>query len=64
MTPTQISAGVIGVSLFLAGAWLGRSAVLADWTAEREQRQAEERWCCVRGLEPAPSGLQNRCSTI
>lgn len=38
MTPTQISAGIIGVALFLGGALLGRMAVRADWDAERAQQ--------------------------
>jgi len=38
MTPTQVSAGVIGVSLFMGGAILGRKSVQADWDAEKLQQ--------------------------
>lgn len=38
MTPCQVAAGVTVVAAFLSGAWLGRSAVQADWQTEREQQ--------------------------
>lgn len=38
MTLWQIAAGITTVAAFLGGAWVGRSAVKADWAAEREQQ--------------------------
>jgi hypothetical protein len=38
MTPGQITAGVVIVGAFLAGAWLGRMAANADRDAERAQQ--------------------------
>lgn len=38
MTPNQINAGVLGVSLFLGGAWAGRTAANADRSAEKLQQ--------------------------
>lgn len=38
MTPLHAAVGVTVVAAFLGGALLGRSAVKADWAAEREQQ--------------------------
>lgn len=40
MTPTTILGGVLITSAFLAGAWMGRSAVKADWDAEKASESA------------------------
>jgi hypothetical protein len=41
VSPSQIAAGITIVSAFLGGAWLGRSAVLSDWNAEKAQQARE-----------------------
>lgn len=42
MNPLHAAAGAAVVVAFLGGAWLGRSAVKADWDAERAAQSREQ----------------------
>lgn len=67
MTPTQIGVGVIGVALFISGAWLGRMAVTSDWNASKAQdardivkqqdRNAERRAAADEALSKVQSAV-------